>query len=431
MTEAEARIITEKVLAHATAEHTQVTLSGFRRGATRFANNAITQNMAHTDVTVQVQAALGQCVGAASGNALDDESLSALVRRAEEIARQSAPDTEYLPPPGQPAYRDIPAYDEATAVCRPEDRAARVREVVGYCADRGVTAAGSVITSHGFTAVANSAGLFGYHCRTDVNLVTTVMTDRSSGWAEAMNPALDRVNAREVVEAAYRKALTGREPRTIEPGRYIVILEPEAVAGMIGVLGYGLDAKAADEGRSALSGKEGQKIAGENVTLRSAPAHPECPMAPFFGDGLPTPDVTWIEQGVLATLAYSRFWAHKTGHERTGHPTNLVLDGGEATLEEMIATLERGLLITRFWYIRMVDPMKLLQTGMTRDGLFWIEDGEVRYGLTNMRFNESPLRLLKQVEMRGRTAQRCGEWPPCCVPPLKIRDFQFSSGTVF
>jgi len=306
-----------------------------------------------------------------------------------------------------------------------------VREVIGFCSRRGVTAAGSFTTSQSFTAVANSAGLFGYFRRTEAHLVTTVMTDSSSGWAQAIHWTLGRVNAAEVVEVAYHKALTGRQPRPLEPGRYTVILEPEAVAGMIEVLGYGLDAKAAHEGRSALSGKEHQRIAGANITLRSQPTHPECPAAPFLSDGWPTPEVTWIDRGTLATLAYSRFWAHKTGHPRTDHPTNLILEGGEASLEEMVASVERGLLVTRFWYIRMVDPMKLLLTGMTRDGLFWIEEGKIQHGLKNMRFNESPLRLLNQVERCGKAAQRCGEWLPCYLPPLKVRDFQFTSGTLF
>jgi predicted Zn-dependent protease len=431
MTEPEAQAILDRTLAHATADHTQVTLSGFTQGATRFANNAITQNIAKAQVHLQVQAAFGQRVGTASGNSWDEASLSDLVRRAEEIARQSAPDTEYLPPPGPAAYRDIPAYDEATAACTPAERAERVREVIGFCSRRGVTAAGSFTTSQSFTAVANSAGLFGYFRRTEAHLVTTVMTDSSSGWAQAIHWTLGRVNAAEVVEVAYHKALTGRQPRPLEPGRYTVILEPEAVAGMIEVLGYGLDAKAAHEGRSALSGKEHQRIAGANITLRSQPTHPECPAAPFLSDGWPTPEVTWIDRGTLATLAYSRFWAHKTGHPRTDHPTNLILEGGEASLEEMVASVERGLLVTRFWYIRMVDPMKLLLTGMTRDGLFWIEEGKIQHGLKNMRFNESPLRLLNQVERCGKAAQRCGEWLPCYLPPLKVRDFQFTSGTLF
>lgn len=431
MTESEAQMIVEQVLAHATAEHIQVTLSGIAQATTRFANNAITQNAAKSTVRLQVQAAFGQCVGAASGNSWDEQSLLILVRRAEEIARQSAPDTEYLPPPEQPVYRDISAYDEATAACTPGGRAKRVREIIGYCARHGVIGAGSFTTSQSFTAVANSAGLFGYFRCTDANLVATVMTDSSSGWARTAHWALDRVAPMEVVEVACRKAMAGRQPRTLEAGPYTVILEPEAVAGMIEVLGYGLDAKAADEGRSALSGKEGQPIVGENITLRSLPTHPECPAGPFMEDGLPTLDVTWIDQGTLANLAYSRFWAHKTGHPRTGRPTNLVLESGEASLEEMVASVERGLLVTRFWYIRMVDPMKLLQTGMTRDGLFWIEDGEIQHGLTNMRFNESPLRVLRQVETIGRAAQRCGDWIPCYLPPLKVHDFHFTSGTLF
>lgn len=430
MTTEDTQAILEKTLSFVTAEHAEVTLSGFHQGATRFANNAITQNLAKTDASLSVRAAFGQQVGSASVNQFDEESLRRVVQRAEDIARHSEPDTEYLPPLEPQTYRDVPAFSQATADCTPEDRAAAVREALSAVSGNGLRSAGSLTTEDSFVAVANSEGLFGFHRRSEAHFVDTVMTEDSSGWAEVVTPDVRAIDESTVARVARQKAEAARNPRAVEPKAYTVILEPAAVAELLSFLAWSLDAKAADEGRSALSGKWGTPIAASDVNLRSEPAHPDCPMYPFFGDGLPTPDVTWIENGVLKNLAYSRFWAQKTGHEVTGWPTNLIMDGGDATLEDMIASVERGLLITRFWYIRHVDPMKLLLTGMTRDGLFWIENGEIQHGVKNLRFNESPLNMLQNVEMRGPVA-RSGRYLGCLVPALKVRDFRFTSGTTF
>jgi len=430
MTQEDTQAILEKTLSFVTAEHAEVTLSGFHQGATRFANNAITQNLAKTEASLSVRAAFGQRVGSASINQFDEESLRRVVRRAEDIARHSEPDTEYLPPLAPQSYREVLAFAEATAACTPADRAAAIRQALAEVAGNGLRSAGSLTTEDSFFAIANSQGLFGYHRSSEARFVDTVMTEDSSGWAEVVTPDVEAIDVAAAARLARQKAEAARHPRGIEPGAYTVILEPAAVAELLGFLSWSLDAKAADEGRSALSGKLDTPIAAPSVRLRSEPAHPDCPMYPFFGDGLPTPDVTWIENGVLKTLAYSRFWAQKTGHEVTGWPTNLILDGGDATLEEMIASVDQGLLITRFWYIRYVDPMKLLLTGMTRDGLFWIEEGEIRHGVKNLRFNESPLNVLQNVEVRG-PVERAGGYLGCLVPPLKVRGFRFTSGTTF
>jgi len=219
-----------------------------------------------------------------------------------------------------------------------------------------------------------------------------------------------------------------RHPQEVPPGDYTVVLEPAALAELLAYMVWSMDAKAADEGRSPFTGKEGTAIAHEQVTLQSLPTHPECPSLPFFDDGMPAPDVSWIERGVLKTLVYSRFWAQKQGKPFTGFPTNLILQGGQHSLEELIAQVEDGLLITRFWYIRYVDPMQLLLTGMTRDGVYRIQDGQVSHAVKNLRFNESPLVVLQNVRLLGIPQRVEGSF---LVPSAVVDGFTFSSTTTF
>ena len=205
-------------------------------------------------------------------------------------------------------------------------------------------------------------------------------------------------------------------------------MEPAAVAELLSYMFYSMDAKAAHEGRSAFTGKEGTRIGTDAVHIYSQPQHPQCPAHPFFSNGLPTTNIDWIENGVLKNLVYDRYWAQHTEHAYTGSPTNFIMGGADTSLEDLIASVDKGILITRFWYIRFVDPMKLLLTGMTRDGLFWIENGEIQYGIKNLRFNESPLNVIANIEMLGKP-MRVHSY--MCVPPLQVKDFTFTSGTSF
>ncbi len=422
--------VLEQVLSYRTAEEMEVSLEEEQEASTRFANNAITQNVAKRDVKVTVKAVYGQRVGRASVTELSETALRACVARAEAIARATEPDPEYLPLPGPQEYPEISSHDERVAAATPDERAITIREAIAAAEGAGLQAAGSFATNAYRMVLANSSGLYHEQQLTDAQFVMTAMADDSSGWARTSGYRWDQLDPQTAARSAVEKALAARDPRDVEPGAYTVILEPAAVADFFGFLGYTMDAKAADEGRSAFTGKEGRRIGRETVTLSTQPIHPEVPTLRTADDGLPRPATTWIENGVLNTLSYSRFWAQKTGKPFTGRPSNLVMAGGEASLEDLIAGVERGLLVTRFWYIRFVDPMKLLLTGMTRDGLYWIEDGQVRHGLRNVRFNESPLRCLERIEALGHPA-RAGRYGGAYVPPLRIEGFQFSSGTSF
>lgn len=430
MTESEARALLERTLRYATADATELTLSVEKEASTRFANNAITQNIARTNARLLVKSAFDNRVGMVRINRFDDDSLSNAVRRAEEIARLSAPDTEYMPPVEPTPCPPVAAWDEATEQATPEFRAKAIRAGIAAIEKQGQNSAGSFATDSEITAFLNSRGHFAYHRATTARYICTAMTEDSSGWAQSVSVSADRVDSVSAAERASRKAQIAANPLTVKPKPFTVILEPAAVADLLGFLAYGMDAKAADEGRSAFSGRLGQKIAAESITLYSQPDHPQCPASPIGEDGIPVPAVRWIENGVLANLSVSRFWAQKSGRPCTGSPANFLLAGGEDTLEDMIASTAEGILVTRFWYIRYVDPMKMLLTGMTRDGLFLIRDGQIVCGLKNMRFNDSPLRTLASVTALG-TPELTGGYRLALMPPLRAEGFVFSSGTEF
>ncbi len=434
MKESQALDILEKVLGFADAEAVEAVITGGPDASTRFADNLITQNVQTSDTTLNVMCAYGQSHGSASTNGLSEESLKSLIQRAQAIAKVSPPDPEYMPPvePGETEkYPGVDAYFEKTASFAPLEKAQQISSAAATVKAKGLRLSGAYSTEDSFIAVANSAGLRAYHRETRGEIHTTVLGADGSGWAEKIAPSVEDISVEEVVSTALDIAKKAQDPADPEAGKYTVIMSPAAIGELLMFLFWGgFDAKAADEGRTFMRGKLGQKVAGENITIRSDPAEPRCPSQPFLGDGLVAPRLSWIEKGVTGNLAYSRFWAAKKGKEATGNPTNIIMDGGGATVDEMIASTKKGLLITRFWYIRTVDPMVPLVTGMTRDGLFLIENGKVTRPLKNMRFNDNPLDLLSRVEALGRP-ERTGEYVDMLVPPLAVRDFNFTSTTKF
>ncbi|HEY3267575.1 MAG TPA: TldD/PmbA family protein [Armatimonadota bacterium] len=428
MTRDEALTLLESALSHCSADSAVTTLSGSVERATRYANNSITQNVSGDRKTLTVTVSFGQRTGSASTNQLDQDSLRSTARRAEEAARAADPDLEYLPPLPPQEYPTVNAWSDETAAATPTDRARIARAVADGPAAAGDRAAGSVTTSVEFQAIANSAGLRAFHAATSARLLATIISEGASGWAGMSSFDLSRIPVEEIAERAWRKARDARNPVEIEPAATMVVLEPQAVADLIQWIGWEADAKAADEGRSVFSGQEGECLAAPSVTIRSVPGHPDVPGAPFADDGAPTGDVSWIEDGVLRSLPTTRFWAKTTGRQRVDFPGNLTMSGGDASTEDLIARAGTGLLVTRFWYIRSVDPMKLLLTGMTRDGLYRIDGGRLAGAAVNMRFNESPLRMLKNVIAIGRPEPTRDN---ILAPPLLVRDFRFTSVTRF
>lgn len=436
----ETQRIMDMVMAHSAADETEATLASRNSALTRFAENVIHQNVEERDAGLTVRTILGQRIGAASTNRLDEEGIRRVVRDAAEIARFAPEDADLLPRIGPQTYQEVDAYDPETAPesFGPASRADAVAEVIEAAKGDELKVAGAFSNEAESTATANSKGVFAYHCETGANFSVTAMAQDSSGWAEHEARSVAQIEPKRLGRIAIEKARASRNPRAAEPGAYTVVLEPAAVEGIVSWLTLGLNAMEVDEGRSFLTGKMGTKIAGENITLLSDPYHPLHQGAPFDREGMPKKRLTLIERGVAKDLAYDRVTAKRKGVAPTGHslggrsangawPSHLVLEGGDASLEEMIRSTERGILVTRFWYENILDRMKLIVTGMTRDGLFWIEDGEVRYAIRNFRFNQSVPEFLNRVEMMSEPVLVAG----MAAPAMKVEGFHFSSGTAF
>ena len=438
----EAKAVLDRVLALCSAaDGAEAYAGGGSNALTRFAENTIHQNVVGTSQSVSVRARVGNRVGAAGTDRMDDASLQWMVDAAVESAKCSAPDPELLPLLGPQEYREVDAWsdDATTDAFGPEGRAAAVGEIVAACNAEGLKAAGSFANGHGGGGLANTEGLFAYRCSTGAGLSVTVAGEDSTGWAGADSHAMADIDPMAVGMGAVTKALASRSPREIEPKPYTVILEPEAVADMLSFIGSHFNALAVDEGRSFLSdGKLGQKVVGDNITLTSDPYHPLQRGSSYDGEGLPRQRLTLIDKGVARDLAYDRLTAQKHGVEPTGHgaggsntygayPSHLCLEGGDATVEDIVRTTDYGVWITRLHYLRTVDPNKLIITGMTRDGCLWVQGGEVKYAVKNMRFNESLLHMLSHVTMLGVPERRGG----IVVPPLRVEGFHFTSRTEF
>lgn len=440
LSRSDAEALTKKVLSYVTVDAARVNVGSGSLANSRFAVNQISTAGDSFQTSVTVRATAGKRSATASGNRLDDESLKALVKKAEALARLSPEDTEAMPELGPQQYRESAGWIDATAVLDPQGRATAVAKITAPSEKNGLVSTGYLETTAGANAVATSNGLFAWGRGTAAALTTTVRTTdgTGSGWAGASSNDWTQIDPAKLAERAIDKARRSVNPVAIEPGRYTVILEPTAVGNMVGLIAGSLQARAADEGRSFFSKpgggtKIGLKVVDERVNIVSDPFDAETLGASFSGEGLPVERMVWIENGVSKNLAYSRYWAQQKGVKAVAPAFgSLKMSGGNSTLEEMIKSTDRGLLITRLWYIRPVDPRTILFTGLTRDGTFLIEKGVITRSVKNLRWNESPIFLLNNIEMMGKpervSASESGSaGQALVVPPLKCRDFTFTS----
>jgi predicted Zn-dependent protease len=440
----EARHLLDEVLAGSRAEHTEVVLDSRAEALTRFANNAIHQNVASSDHRVTVRAIEGKRQGIAATNRLDSSALREAADQALAMARLSPEDPELPPLGAAETYGELDAWVQATAGFTPEQRARAAGAAIAQATDARLTAAGAFTTLARAVAVGNSAGRFAYQPDTYAQFTMTVLGADSSGWVDGHRRDAGALDTTGLGAAAVEKTVRSRTPESLEPGRYTVVLEPNAVTELLAFLAWnGLGAQVVQEGRSFLCGRLGQRVMGENVTLRDDAFHPLAMGRPFDWEGTPRRPITLIERGVARAVVHDRRTALKDGVASTGHathppgsegpqPYSLVLEPGGASLEELIASTDRGVLVTRFWYNRLVDERRVMVTGMTRDGTFLIENGRITRGLRNLRFNESVPELLSRVETLGRDLEpTVFDWAGNCVvaPPLKIREFSFSGVT--
>lgn len=435
LSEAQAKSILDKVIALSTADETSAQLGGGIGGNVRFARNDISTSGIVDDTELGVQVSFGKRIGTATINQFDDASLERVVRRAEALAKLAPENPEFMPVVGKQTYRPTETYSEATAALTAEARAKIAEASILPCRDRKLVAAGFLEDGNTFFAHANSNGNFGYQMSTVADYTCTVRTEdgRGSGWVGSNVKDVAKFDAGADVQIAMRKAAASVDAKALEPGKYTVILEPAAASGLISFMMNFFDARSADEGRSFLSkqgggNKIGEQIMDPRVNIYTDPWNPEVSVLPWDGEGLPRERAKIIDNGKVANLEYSRYWASKQGKPETAGWGNIIMEGGTKSTAELIAGTERGILVTRTWYIRLVDPQTVLLTGLTRDGTFYIENGQLQYPIKNFRFNESPVIMLNNIEELGRAVRvKADEGSSMLMPPMKIRDFTFTS----
>lgn len=432
----EARALLTKVLSYSKADECEVNLNGTDSGNIRYARNAVSTSGKISQNTLVVSSAFGKKSGVATINEFDDASLEKVVRRSEELAQLAPENPEYMPLLGPQTYAEPITFVPATAAITPKLRSDAVAASLKVAKDAKAVAAGFMEDNASYAAMMNSKGLFAYNTSTNVNFSITVRTEdgKGSGYATRGYNDINKLDTKLATEIATQKAVQSAAAKAIEPGKYTVILEPAAAAVLVERIFFGLDARQADEGRSFLSlpgGKTrlGEKLVDERVNLYSDPLHPELPTSTWTGDGRPQEKTSWIEKGVVKNLTYSRYWAEKKGVKAIPGPDAVIMEGGTKSLEELIKGTKKGILVTRLWYIRDVDPQSLLLTGLTRDGTFYIENGKIMYPIKNFRFNESPVIMLNNLEELGKQERTVSVESNInyLLPPMKIRDFTFSS----
>ena len=445
LTKEEAKKIIDKVLAFSKSDEISVGLAGDRTGNIRYARNSVSTSGETTDMSLSVTSVYGKKSGTATINEFDDASLEKTVRRAEEIAKLAPDNPEYVPMLGPQTYLETNSFAQTTADINPDYRAQAAFDSIDPCSKKNLTAAGYMEDSSGFSAMGNNKGLFGYNKATSVDFSITVRTadGKGSGYVARDYNDVSKLSAKQATEVAMQKALASADAKALEPGKYTVILEPTAGVDLLQNMMRSMDARSADEGRSFLGKKGGgtrlgEKLFDERVNIYSDPMNLEIPGSPFGGgggggggggfggggaDGRPQEKIVWVENGVVKNMYYSRYWAEKQGVKAIPPPSGFIFQGGTESLADMIKGTEKGILVTRLWYIRAVDPQTLLYTGLTRDGTFYIENGQIKYPVKNFRFNESPVIMLNNLEAAGKPVRARGN----LVPPLKIRDFTFTS----
>lgn len=436
LTKEEAQALLKKVLNYSKADECEVNLSGSDGGNIRYARSAVSTSGGISQQSLQVASAFGKKLGISTINEFDDASLQKVVQRAEELAQLAPENPEFMPFLGPQSYAESKTFVPATAAINPKQRADAVAESLQIAKSSNLTVAGFYDNTAGFSAMMNSKGLFAYNTATNVNFNVTVRTPdgKGSGYASKGFNDVTKLDVEAVTKIAAQKAAGSSAAKAIEPGKYTVILEPTAAIVLLENLFFNFDARSADEGRSFMSlpggkTKLGQKLVDERVTIYSDPQNTDLPTSTWSGDGRAQEKVAWIEKGAVKNLFYSRYWAQKKGVKAVPQPDGVVMEGGTASLQDLIKSTEKGILVTRLWYIRSVDPQTLLLTGLTRDGTFYIENEQIKFPVKNFRFNESPVIMLNNLEALGKPERTVsGESGiHAMIPPIKIRDFTFSS----
>lgn len=433
----ESQALIERVVKMSAADSISVNVGSGVTNNIRFAANNVSTAGSVADINIAVTSAFGPKRATVVTNNVSDEALRATVRQSEALARLSPDDPEAMPNLGPQNIKTVNAAFAATETLDASALAQAAMTALEPARKAGdLSAAGYLVANTGTNALGNKEKLFAYHKSTNANYTLTVRTTdgTGSGWAGAEHPDWRQLDIAGVSARAIEKARLSRSPVAIEPGRYTVILEPQAVGDLVQLIGAYADARSSDEGRSPFTkqgggNKIGEKIMDPRISLYADPFDPMILSQPWDGDGLPLGRQVFVDKGVLTELYYSRFWAKKMNKQPTGAPTSFMMTGGTTSLDDMIKSTQRGILVTRLWYLREVDPRTILYTGLTRDGTFLIESGKISKAVKNFRFNDSPLFMLNNLEAMGRPARLAGTEAggAVVVPPIKVRDFNFTS----
>jgi predicted Zn-dependent protease len=425
------------------ADETEVHVDETADSLTRFANNAIHQNVAERGLNVSIRTVVDSRTARATTNRVDEDSLRAAIDASLSLAHSQPKDPHLLPMPAKQRYRKVKRFMKDTAALTPEDRARAVRRACDLAIQNGQVAAGIFASGLQQSAMGNSRGLFAAYNEAHAEFSVTMQETPAASWAKANAASVRDFDPQELALRASQKAHMAVDARELAPGRYTVILEPAAVLDLVGFLFYDFAATALQDKRSCLNKRMGKQLFGKNITIRDDAYHPLQLGAPFDGEGMPRQQILLVDRGVPKNLVYSRSSAKAAGKKPSGHgfalpneygeaPMNLVFAGGDSSLEKMLASTGRGLLVTRLWYIREVDPYEKVMTGMTRDGLFLVENGKVTTAVRNFRFNQSILEMLRNVELLGPAVRATGEEAfEMVVPAMKVREFHFSEVTKF
>jgi PmbA protein len=460
LTQNQAAEIFARVRKHSTADEVEVLVYGGKSALTRFANNVIHQNVAEENYGVSVRTAFGGRTARATTNKFDDESLKRVVQSSESLAKIQHPDSDLLPmstasEAGSAREAQPSRHFAATANVTPVERAETVKKIIAIAERHKLTTAGICSTSESVEGIFNSRGLTDWHTQTSSEISITMLAGDSSGWQKSNSPNVATLDGTALAEIAARKAFESAKPREIPAGKYTVILEPAAVLDLVGFMFFDFGGLSVIDQRSFLNNRVGTQLFGKNIDIWDDVAHPLQSGSPFDGEGVRRQKVQLVENGVVRRLVYARASAEKmqrsehkdrvgtitpTGHgfplpnEMGEAPMNIVFGSEEnpQTVDQMIASTERGVLVTRLWYIREVDPYEKILTGMTRDGTFYVENGKVQYGVRNFRFNESLIHLLSNIETMGTPVRASGEESfDMVVPAMKAREFNFTEVTKF
>ncbi len=435
--------IADKVLKFSKAEGTEVLLFVGDNSLTRFANNQIHQNVAWHDLGISIRVVNNKKIGVASTNSFDDESLKKLVYKATELSKLQKPDKHFI---SLPKSNKIPKVKNEIYEAKEEELAKSVYTVIKKTKANKLVASGAYANDNSEMAVANSHGVWAYHAGSSCNLSTIILGSSSSGFAADVARRVKSIDAAKVAKIAIKKTLDSAKPVDIEPGEYEVILEPQAVSEMLAFFQwYGPNARIYHEQASCLSGKLGKRVFGKNITIIDDPFHPEIFPMPFDYEGQPKKKLTIVQNGILKNIAYDSYYAKRYKMKNTGHalpapntagpiPLHLYIKPGNKTRGEMIKSVKRGLLVTRLWYVRVLNPKTLNVTGMTRDGTFLIEKGKIVKPVKNLRFNQSIPEALNNVVSIENKLTRLASFEGELInlmPTMYIKKWQFSSGTLF